>query len=389
MKNKMVSIIIRTKNEERWINYCLKSIFDQTYQNFEIIIVDNNSTDATLKKAKLFPVKKITTIKNYLPGKALNKGIKLAEGEYIVCLSAHCIPVNDQWLENFVDTFNVDNSVVGSYGRQQPMSFSTPSDKRDLLLVFGLDQKIQQKDSFFHNANSIIRKDILDKFPFDNETTNIEDRLWGQQMIDEGYKLLYTPDSSVYHHHGIHQDGDAARLKNVVRIVENMDKMSSPGVINPKNLNIFAIIPIKGLVPNIGKRTMLHHTIESIKNSKYINKIIVSTDNKENIKLSKSLGAECPFIRPKNLSKDWVNLEMVQKFTLGQLEEIGESPDLIVHLEITFPFRDEDLIDKMIENITLMGYDSLIASKEKSDFYGMSKMMGVTLELIVEMYQEL
>ena len=59
---------------------------------------------------------------------------------------------------------------------------------------------------------------------------------------------------------------------------------------------------------------MLHHTIESIKNSKYINKIIVSTDNKENIKLSKSLGAECPFIRPKNLSKDWVNL--VQKFTL-------------------------------------------------------------------------
>ena len=62
---------------------------------------------------------------------------------------------------------------------------------------------------------------------------------------------------------------------------------------------------------------------------------------------------------------------------------------MIVHLEITFPFRDEDLIDKMIENITLMGYDSLIASKEKSDFYGMSKMMGVTLELIVEMYQEL
>ena len=41
MKNQMVSIIIRTKNEERWINYCLKSIFDQTYKNFEIIIVDN------------------------------------------------------------------------------------------------------------------------------------------------------------------------------------------------------------------------------------------------------------------------------------------------------------------------------------------------------------
>ena len=39
------SIIIRTKNEERWINSCLKAIFSQTYKDFEIIIVDNDSTD--------------------------------------------------------------------------------------------------------------------------------------------------------------------------------------------------------------------------------------------------------------------------------------------------------------------------------------------------------
>ena len=38
-----VSIIIRTKNEERWIGSCLKSIFDQTHKDFEVILVDNNS----------------------------------------------------------------------------------------------------------------------------------------------------------------------------------------------------------------------------------------------------------------------------------------------------------------------------------------------------------
>ena len=48
----MISIIIRTKNEERWITQLLKSIFNQDYKDFEIIIVDNKSTDLTLEKAK-------------------------------------------------------------------------------------------------------------------------------------------------------------------------------------------------------------------------------------------------------------------------------------------------------------------------------------------------
>ena len=47
-----ISIIIRTKNEERWIEQCLKKIFDQSYDNFEVIIVDNNSKDNTLQKTK-------------------------------------------------------------------------------------------------------------------------------------------------------------------------------------------------------------------------------------------------------------------------------------------------------------------------------------------------
>ena len=56
-----------------------------------------------------------------------------------------------------------DSTFAGVYGRQQPMSFSSLSDKRDLMIVFGLDRKVQIKDSFFHNANSIIKKEFLDK----------------------------------------------------------------------------------------------------------------------------------------------------------------------------------------------------------------------------------
>ena len=95
MKNPLVSIIIRTKNEEKWISACLKSVFRQQYKNIEVIIVDNESTDRTVAKAQEFPIK-LVTIKDFFPGKAINDGIRASSGEYIVCLSGHCIPVNNQ-----------------------------------------------------------------------------------------------------------------------------------------------------------------------------------------------------------------------------------------------------------------------------------------------------
>ena len=51
-KKPEISIIIRTKNEERWIDSCLEKIFNQKNQNFEIILVDNCSTDKTFRKSQ-------------------------------------------------------------------------------------------------------------------------------------------------------------------------------------------------------------------------------------------------------------------------------------------------------------------------------------------------
>ena len=65
--NKLVSIIIRTKNEERWISACLRAVFGQTYNNIEVIIVDNKSSDRTVCRAKEFSVK-IISIERFFPG---------------------------------------------------------------------------------------------------------------------------------------------------------------------------------------------------------------------------------------------------------------------------------------------------------------------------------
>ena len=193
MKNPLVSIIIRSKNEEKWISHCLSMINKQSYQNFEIILVDNFSSDNTIKIAKRHNVKKIVKIKNFLPGKAINVGAKKAKGEYIVCVSAHCIPKNNNWLKIFVSNLTDAPKVAAVYGRQIPISYSSPIDKRDLLITFGLDKRVQIKDNFFHNANSIFRKKIWNKINFDEKVKNVEDRLWGKEIIKAGFNIIYEP----------------------------------------------------------------------------------------------------------------------------------------------------------------------------------------------------
>ena len=111
---KKISIIIRTKNEEKWIKSCLNSISNQTYDNFEIILVDNESTDDTLKIVNDHFLRQKTTIvhtNNYIPGKALNDGIRKSVGDIIVCISAHCIPSSNLWLSDLIAPLSFDKNI--------------------------------------------------------------------------------------------------------------------------------------------------------------------------------------------------------------------------------------------------------------------------------------
>jgi len=361
--NKLCSLIIRTKNEERWISSCLDAVFKQNYTNFEVILVDNRSADKTVQKAKKFPIEKVVDIDEYIPGRALNTGVEASKGSYIVCLSGHCIPTNNDWLGNLVKTLEEQPAAAGVYGRQEPMSFSSSSDKRDLILVFGLDKKIQVNDSFFHNANSIIRRELWEKSPFDDNLTNIEDRAWGQTMQALGYTLVYEPSASVYHYHGIHQNSDNTRCTNVVNIIESLDPTMLGGKIDIDSYNIVALIPIKGESQLIGKRVQMEFTIDHVKKSKYINSFIVSTDNEKTLESAKLLGASTPFLRPKELSEDHVSIEEVLQYSVLKMEEQGIYADLIILLEESYIFRDDNLIDSMIEQLLTNGLDSIIAAK--------------------------
>lgn len=364
MKQPLVSIIIRTYNEERWITSCLNAVFNQTYKNIEVVIVDNLSSDQTLKRARFHPVK-IININNFLPGKAINEGIRVSKGEIIVCLSGHCIPVNNQWLDKLTKELT-DPSVAGVYGRQEPLSYSSDLDKRDLITVFGLDRKIQIKDPFFHNANSAFTRKVWECYPFDEEISNIEDRIWGLKVIAAGLKIVYEPDASVYHWHGIHHELNSERAKKIVKILENIELQKPSEILDNKKSNIFAIIPIKGVSLSINKNPLLKRAIESINNSTFITHKFVVTDNQRTAKLAKESGVTNVIIRPPELSQDFISIADVLQFALHKLEPEYGIPEFIVLIEETYPFRQSNLIDKMVKRIKNEGYDTLLAVKHET-----------------------
>ena len=79
----LISIIIRTRNEERWIDHCLSAITTQSINDYEIILVDNNSQDRSVKIAKKY-TDNIINVTDFYPGKAINDGIRASSGKYIV-----------------------------------------------------------------------------------------------------------------------------------------------------------------------------------------------------------------------------------------------------------------------------------------------------------------
>ncbi|UZP66659.1 glycosyltransferase family 2 protein [Desulfovibrio mangrovi] len=352
-----ISVIVRSRNEERWISACLEGIRSQTIES-EIIVVDNASTDRTIEKAKCFSPKIIQLGGGaFRPGFAINEGIRASSGEFIAIISSHCIPVNEYWLENLLRNFETPE-VLGVYGRQEPLPFTNDLDKRDLINVFGLDKKIQYKDPFFHNANSMIKRSTWEEHPFCENTLHIEDRIWTQQLLNGKNCIVYEPEASVYHYHGINQGRNIARASRIVRILESIQQPQRPDFI--PGVDVVALIPSRGELRMMNGKPLIDRTIAAAKQSSTVKRIVVTTDNEVTAEHVVSLGA-LPILRPKALSRSHVGLGLVYKHALEELARSGIYSDLFVLMEEKYAFRPVDLVDNLVEGLLHGGYSTTTA----------------------------
>lgn len=115
MSKPQVSIVIPVYNEQKYIRNCLRSIQQQTVKPFEVIVVDNNSTDDTAKIARSF--KFVRVIREPRQGiiPARTTGCNAAEGDIIARLDADTILSKD-WVERVANYFEKDDELVALGG---------------------------------------------------------------------------------------------------------------------------------------------------------------------------------------------------------------------------------------------------------------------------------
>jgi CMP-N,N'-diacetyllegionaminic acid synthase len=118
-------------------------------------------------------------------------------------------------------------------------------------------------------------------------------------------------------------------------------------------------LPRKNILPLLGK-PLIVWTIEQAKKSKYLDRIIVSTEDEEIMKVSKSFSAEV-LQRPKDLAQDNTPTSDVIIHVIETLEKEGYKYDFIVLLEPTSPLRKDDDIDNAIKIIVDTNSISLVS----------------------------
>ena len=190
------SIVIRTKNEARYLASTIEGILDQTQAPDEIFVVDSGSVDATVDIARRYPVRILTLEPerwNY--SRAINVAAAVATGEALVCLSAHCRPIDEHWLASLTRHF-ADPLVAGVWGpgyrpgRELPRPGSP-----ERQLTYGPETRSWG----LSNSNSAIRRSLWEESPFDETLPATEDKAWGMVMLAAGFVIIYDPAAAVWH----------------------------------------------------------------------------------------------------------------------------------------------------------------------------------------------
>ena len=221
-KSPFISVIIATFNRTKYLEICLKSVLANSYDRYEVIIVDQSKDNRTkeLIDSKFSHYEKIRYLHTETIGlsHARNLGWKEAKGEIIAFVDDDAVPVRG-WLEAYANAFSeidptpaiVGGKIEAIWEIPKPKWY--PKEREFLLALYDIGDEIKPFSEFELpiGANFAILRKIIKEFRgFDNRVgfnqsrkksmIAGEDTLIGLRIKDAGHSIYYQPGAKVYHH---------------------------------------------------------------------------------------------------------------------------------------------------------------------------------------------
>jgi len=196
----LISVIVPIYKVETYLNRCIQSILNQTWSDFELILVDDGSPDRCPDICDWWKEKdkRITVIHKENGGlsDARNAGLKVAVGEFIVFVDSDDW-VEPDYLQVLMESLRESNCDIVECGIIQTQGESDSSRKRteekeNKVALFQTEQALEQliKDGSFHQYvwNKLYRRSVMDGILFEKGKTN-EDEFWTYQIFGNAERI--------------------------------------------------------------------------------------------------------------------------------------------------------------------------------------------------------
>lgn len=226
MTNEKVSVILPAYNVEKYIWQCLESIAQQSYDNIEIIVIDDGSSDDTYEIAKKFAEKDsrvlVLTQKNAGSGPARNKGLQIASGKYVMFVDP------DDWIDSnmimeFMRISNESNPDIITTGYIEEYENGKNVSQRIFRLPdLNLDNQNQVRENYIALFLSeaicaptriLYKKSIIDKYKIEfPPLRRSQDIVFNYRYYDKVTTLVSS--SRVYYHYRINSGSYMQKFKS-------------------------------------------------------------------------------------------------------------------------------------------------------------------------------
>lgn len=197
-----ISVVVPFYNSERYISECIESLLSQKYpmENYEIIMVDNNSTDASADIVRRYSQVKLVSEKRQGAYAARNRGLKEARGEVIAFTDPDCVPSSD-WLKEIELAMADVGVVIGSHQlARDSFLLSILADYENEKKNYIFNNKI--KEAYYgHTNNMAVRKKLFDEMGLFIERSRGADTIFVCQCIElySSDVIRYSPTVQVRH----------------------------------------------------------------------------------------------------------------------------------------------------------------------------------------------
>jgi glycosyltransferase involved in cell wall biosynthesis len=198
-----VSVIIPVYNGEKTLRICLNSVLNQSYKNYEVIVVDNNSTDKTKEIIYSFKKNEGRVIYAFAERRstavARNEGVRLVRGDILIFTDADCV-CPYCWIEEITRPIRLEGEdATAGFEEDLVKNYWTKNiQKRDQLYMQRCGY--EEYTSTIDTKNSAIREKLMKELMFDSEINVMDDLDLGIRITMKN-RIRYLPLVRVGHFH--------------------------------------------------------------------------------------------------------------------------------------------------------------------------------------------